>query len=29
MHRASFYQKLLSAAVVVSLFTACAGQRGK
>ncbi|MGB3758749.1 MAG: hypothetical protein WBA07_20590 [Rivularia sp. (in: cyanobacteria)] len=25
---ASFYQKLLSAAVVVSLFTACAGQRG-
>ena len=28
MHRASLYQKLLSAAVVVSLFTACAGQRG-
>ncbi len=28
MHRASFYQKLLSAVVGVSLFTACAGQRG-
>lgn len=26
--RASFYQKLLSGVVVVSLFTACAGQRG-
>lgn len=28
MLRANFYQKLLSAVVVVSLFTACAGQRG-